>query len=121
VTIPVVAAPGTATAWTTAWSAALDELELEVGRVEALLAGDHVRRDAAWAAMAVDHTEWTQPAGLPPLPADLTERALAVLHRQTAAAASLGLAMTANRRQSIVAARMGTDEVVRPAYVDASA
>jgi hypothetical protein len=114
----VAATPGT---WTAAWTAALDALELEVGRVETLLADDHARRDAAWAALAAAPSDWAPPADLPPLPAELGLRAAAVLARQTAAAAALALAMTANRRQSIVAARMVSDEAARPAYVDASA
>jgi hypothetical protein len=107
-------------AWDSAWTAALDELELEVSQVEAMLTDDHARRDAAWATAATAHTDWTPPADLPPLPLDLTERALTVLHRQTAAATALALAMTANRRQMTVAARMSTDEAATPAYVDRS-
>jgi hypothetical protein len=109
-----------ATAWDSAWAAALDELELEASRVEAMLADDHTQRDAAWAAMATARTDWTPPADLPPLPRELTERALTVLHRQTAAAAALALAMTANRRQAMVASRMSTDGAALPAYVDRS-
>jgi hypothetical protein len=116
---PVVSRPD-AVAWNSAWAAALDELELEVGRVEAMLADDHAQRDAAWASAAAEHGEWTPPADLPPLPRELGERALTVLHRQTTAAAALALAMTANRRQSVVAARMSVDEASRPAYVDRS-
>jgi hypothetical protein len=116
---PVVPLPsGSTTGWGAAWAAALDELELEVDRVEAMLADDHARRDAAWTAMAAGQTQWTPPADLPPLPVEFTERALTVLHRQTTAAAALAMAMTANRRQSVVAARMSSDEVARPAYVD---
>ena len=107
-----------ASRWTAAWNAALDALELEVGRVEALLVDDHAQRDVAWAAAATAHTEWTAPTGLPPLPAELTARARSVLDRQSAAAAALAVAMTANRRQSMLAARMSPPQVSRPAFLD---
>jgi hypothetical protein len=114
----VVAAGNPAQTWGSAWSAALAALELEVGRVEAILADDHARRDAAWAALATAQVEWTAPTDLPPLPADLAGRAREVLHRQAAVAAALGLAMTANRRQSLLASRMSVDASNRPAYID---
>jgi hypothetical protein len=118
VTSPAVAEPGTAAAWGPAWSAALDALELEVSQVEALLVDDHAQRDAA-AATAATAVVWTPPTDLPPLPVELAERALAVLHRQTAAAAALATAMTANRRHSLLATRMSGDEAsARPAYID---
>jgi hypothetical protein len=121
VTSPAVAGSGAATAWGSAWSAALDALELEVTRVEALLVDDHARRDAEWAVLTTSAVGWTAPSGLPPLPAELTERALTVLHRQTVVAAALAVAMTATRRQSVLAARLTSNEVVaRPAYVDRS-
>ncbi|HEV7823449.1 MAG TPA: hypothetical protein VGP02_00925 [Mycobacteriales bacterium] len=117
-TSPAAVATGAAETWGSAWTAALDALELEVGRVEALLVDDHAQRDAGWAALATSHLQWTAPIQLPPLPAELAERALTVLHRQTAAAAALALAMTSNRRQSRMVARMSTDEAARPAYID---
>jgi hypothetical protein len=128
VTSPAVAAPGTATAgaaqagtataWGSAWSAALDALELEVGHVESFLADDHAQRDFGWVAQATSHVAWTAPTGLPPLPAHLAGRAHDVLRRQTTAAAALALAMTANRRQSLLAGRMSLDAAGRPAYID---
>jgi hypothetical protein len=124
-TAPTAAATGTADAetvptWSSAWCAALDALELEVGRVEALLSDDHARRDSAWAALATAPVEWTAPTDLPPLPADLAERAMDVLHRQATVAAALGLAMTANRRQSLLARRMSVEATSRPAYIDSA-
>lgn len=89
-----------------------------MAQVEAMLTDDHARRDAAWAAMASAQAGWSPPADLPPLPVDLAARALAVLERQTAAAGALALAMTTNRRQSMLAARMAGEEPSRPAFVD---
>jgi hypothetical protein len=103
--------------WRDAWAAALDALELDLDRADALLARDHALRDAATDDVLRSVT-WTPPQDLPPLPAELAERALTVLHRQTTAAAALALAMTANRRQALVAARMSAEEAARPAFLD---
>ena len=53
------------TDWHRAWTAALDELEADVTRVEALLADDHRVRDLPVA------DPWTPPAGLGPLPLEI--------------------------------------------------
>jgi hypothetical protein len=99
--------------WHDAWTAALDELEADVDRVEALLADDHRVRDLP----PVD--PWSPPAGLGPLPLDLRPRADAVLSRQIAAAQSLALAMVANRRQTEMAARIEAGGAPRrPSYLD---
>jgi hypothetical protein len=99
--------------WHHAWTAALDELEADVDRVEALLADDHRVRDLP----AVD--PWSPPAGLGPLPLDLCPRADSILSRQLAAAQSLALTMVGNRRQFEMTARIEAgDEPRRPTYLD---
>ncbi|NJC66353.1 hypothetical protein HC028_17845 [Planosporangium flavigriseum] len=99
--------------WRRAWTDALDALEVDVERVEALLAEDHRARDLPLA------TPWSPPEGLGELPLDLRPRADAILNRQLAAAQALALAMVANRRQSEMAARIEAgDEPRRPAYLD---
>jgi hypothetical protein len=99
--------------WHHIWTAALDALETDVVRVEALLADDHRVRDLPPA------NPWAPPAGLGPLPLDLRPRADAILNRQLAAAQSLALAMSAGRRQIEMAARIEAgDEPPRPAYLD---
>jgi hypothetical protein len=99
--------------WNQAWTTALDELEADVDRVEALLADDHRVRDLP----PVD--PWSPPAGLGPLPLDLRPRADAVLSRQIATAKALALAMVANRRQIEMTARLEVGEAhPRPSYLD---
>jgi multidrug efflux pump subunit AcrA (membrane-fusion protein) len=112
-----VAADGSAVTWRAAWAAALDELELDLERAEALISRDHSVRDANGEDLLRGVT-WTPPDHLPPLPAELVDRARAVLDRQTAAAAGLALAMSVNRRQALLAARMSAEEAARPNYVD---
>ncbi|WP_030176419.1 hypothetical protein [Spirillospora albida] len=105
-------------AWRVAWSAALDALELDVVKVERLIAEGHQLTDTPVA------DPWAPPEGLGPLPLDLRPRADAILTRQLAAAQALAIALTANRRQAAVAGRFvgnGDDGGPRPAYVDCAA
>ncbi|HEY0487241.1 MAG TPA: hypothetical protein VGD72_13430 [Mycobacteriales bacterium] len=119
--VPVAARPGlpgaTAASWHDAWATALDALELDLGRADAMLAADHTVRDAALTAVLAG-ASWTPPADLPPLPAALAERARHVLERQLATAALLATAATATRRQSVVAGRLGATEAARPVFLD---
>lgn len=99
--------------WYRAWTAALDELEADVDRVETLLADDHRGRDLPPA------DPWSPPEGLGPPPLDLRPRADAILSRQIAATKALVVAMVANRRQAEVTSRIEAgDEPRRPAYLD---
>ena len=100
--------------WRDAWTAALDELEADVARVEDLLVSDHLVRDHPLT------DPWAPPEGLGPLPLDLRPRADAILARQIAAAGAVSTALASNRRQAAVAARIetGGQPAPRPAYVD---
>jgi hypothetical protein len=99
--------------WYNAWACALDELDADVARIEALLADDHRVRDLP----PLD--PWMPPDGLGPLPLDLRPRADAVLARQLAAAQMISRALVTNRRQAAAAARLSaSDEPYRPRYVD---
>jgi len=101
--------------WGAAWTAALDDLEADVARVEALLGDDHRLRDLPLA------NPWSPPEGLGGLPLDLRPRADAILARQTAAAQAIVLALVATRRQAEVAARVETGHrsaPQRPVYID---
>lgn len=104
-----------AAGWRDAWVAALDELEADVGVVEAALEDEHRRRDLPSA-----ESHWTVPTGLNPLPAELRPRADAILARQLAAARDLATAMSTNRRQAAAAARIevGDPGKTPPNYVD---
>jgi hypothetical protein len=99
--------------WPEAWAAALDELEADVARVEALLADDHRVRDLPVA------DPWSPPPNLGPLPLDLRPRADAILSRQIAATQVLAVALTGNRRQADLLTRVESGAAPRrPAYVD---
>ena len=99
--------------WHEAWSAALDELELDVAEVEAMLAD--ARRNA-------DHPPadlWRPPTELGALPLELKPRADEILTRQIEAAREIARRLTANRQQFAVTTRIETGEAVkRPVYVD---
>ncbi|WP_449063936.1 hypothetical protein [Planomonospora algeriensis] len=103
--------------WRTAWSAALDALEMDVAATEAMLSGDHRAREIA----PVD--PWSPPEGLGPLPLDLRPRADAILARQLAAAQALAIVMVGNRRQAAMLARVeaGSDGGHRPVYINCAA
>jgi hypothetical protein len=100
--------------WLSAWSAALDELEMDVEAAESLLADDHMMRDTPV------RDPWAPPAGLGPLPLELRPRADAILARQIATAESITRALATNRRQAAVTARIetGGQSAARPAYID---
>jgi hypothetical protein len=100
--------------WLAAWSAALDELEMDVAEAEALIAGDHLLRDTPTS------DPWRPPAGLGPLPLDLRPRADAILARQISTAEQITRALATNRRQAAVTARIetGSAPASRPSYID---
>lgn len=101
--------------WRTAWTAALDEMEVDVAQVEALLGDDHLLRDLPPAGA------WAPPRDIGALPLDLRPRADAILARQFAAAQEISRALVATRRQAEAAARVetgGRAAPQRPVYVD---
>jgi hypothetical protein len=99
--------------WRRTWTDVLDELELDVTAVEALLVDSHLHRDLPLA------DPWCPPDGLGPLPLDLRPRADQVLARQLAAAAAVAGALSTTRQQAAVATRIETGhDAQRPAYVD---
>ena len=99
--------------WRTAWTHALDELELDVTAAETLLAEEHRGRDLPTA------DPWSPPEGLGPLPIDLRPRADGILARQLAAAVAMAASIGATRRQAALAARLETGrDNGRPAYLD---
>ena len=99
--------------WRTEWTTALDALELDVSRAEAMLAEEHRIADEP------AHDPWHPPPHIGPLPLDLRPRADAILARQIAAAEAIAGKLASNRQQSAVVARMETGErVKRPVYLD---
>jgi hypothetical protein len=99
--------------WRSAWTSALDELELDVEATEVMLADE--RRHA-------EHPpadNWRPPTGLGTLPLELRPRADEILTRQLRAAEEIARRLTANRQQTAMTARMETGRAAsRPAYID---
>ncbi|XVU24969.1 hypothetical protein ACQPZJ_48565 [Actinoplanes sp. CA-054009] len=99
--------------WHGAWNAALDELELDVAAVEAMLDDEHRNAETPPASL------WKPPTELGALPLELKPRADEILTRQLKAAQEIARRLTANRQQIAVTTRIETGEAVkRPLYVD---
>jgi hypothetical protein len=102
-----------ATEWGGAWAAALDELELDVAEVEAMLADERRHAETPPADL------WKPPTELGALPLELKPRADEILTRQLKAAEEIARRLTANRQQMAMTGRIETGEAVkRPVYVD---
>ncbi len=99
-----------------AWVRALDELELEVDRAEALLGAEHARVAELSEAM-VGGTAWVPPQLRVPLPETLHERAERLLERQLVVTGRLAAAMTSSRRHLELVERLVPGDP-RPMYVD---
>jgi hypothetical protein len=99
--------------WTSAWTEALDRLELDVAETERLLAG---RRTSSAEAQAA---RWVAPTDLGPIPESLQERAIRLHGRQIETAHRLALALGATRRESDLAHRLSRSGPRHsPLYVD---
>jgi hypothetical protein len=99
--------------WRNAWTAALDELEMDVVATEAMLADTHRLNETPSA------DPWRPPQDLGALPLELKPRADEILTRQLAAAQEIARRLTATRQQQAVTARIETGErVKRPVYLD---
>lgn len=99
--------------WRGAWTAALDELELDVAQVEAMLADEHRHAETPPADL------WRPPTELGALPLELKPRADEILTRQLRVAEEIARRLTAGRQQLAMTARIETGEAVkRPVYVD---
>ncbi|MGA5303495.1 hypothetical protein ACPCHT_26455 [Nucisporomicrobium flavum] len=100
-------------AWRDAWTAALDDLELDVAATEAMLA------DARRHAETPPADLWKPPTDLGALPLELRPRADEILTRQLAAAQEIARRLTATRVQQAMTSRIETGEAVkRPVYLD---
>ena len=99
--------------WRDAWTTALDALELDVTRVETMLADERRHAETPPADL------WRAPTELGALPLELKPRADEILTRQLRAAEEIGRRLTANRQQWAMTGRIETGEMVkRPVYVD---
>ena len=99
--------------WRGAWTAALDDLELDVTEIETMLADERRYAETPPADL------WKPPTELGALPLELRPRADEILTRQLQAAEEIARRITAGRRQIAVTSRIETGEAVkRPVYVD---
>jgi hypothetical protein len=99
--------------WRGAWTAALDELEMDVATTESMLAD--VRRLNEMPSA----NPWQPPQDLGALPLELAPRADEILTRQLRAAEEIARRLTSTQRQLVVTARIETGErVKRPLYLD---
>jgi hypothetical protein len=99
--------------WRGAWTAALDELELDVAQIEVMLADEHRHAETPPADL------WRPPTELGALPLELKPRADEILSRQLRVAEEIARRLTANRQQVAMTSRIETGEAVkRPVYVD---
>ena len=95
--------------WTVCWTDALDGLELELERAEALLSSGQVP--------TVDSSAW-RPPSLPPIPPDLVERARIVHNRQLELATRMTRRLGDLNRQQALVDRIETRAPARPMLVD---
>jgi hypothetical protein len=99
--------------WRDAWTAALDELEMDVAATEAMLADSRRLNETPEA------DPWRPPQDLGALPLELKPRADEILTRQLSAAQEIARRLTSTRQQQVVTARIETGErVKRPLYLD---
>jgi hypothetical protein len=106
-------AAATTDGWRGAWTAALDELELDVAQIETMLADERRHTETPPADL------WRPPTELGALPLELKPRADEILTRQLRAAEEIARRLTASRQQIAVTSRIETGEAVkRPLYVD---
>ena len=97
------------------WEDVLDRLEADLALAEQAL----LRREEP-----VDLDDWIVPALISPLPAELAERAAAIVARQREILARLPEALGRTGRQQALTARIGHVSSLRtsvPVYIDASA
>ncbi|GIH80980.1 hypothetical protein [Planobispora longispora] len=113
----MTAQPSGADEWRAAWTAALDELEMDVVAAEKLLSSNQPEQGLASGA------SWSPPEGIGPLPLDMRPRAEAILARQLGTAKAMAQAMVVNRRQAAMLARVesGGNGAPRPVYIDCAA
>jgi hypothetical protein len=99
--------------WRNAWTAALDDLEMDVVATEAMLL------DARRMAETPPSDLWQAPQELGALPLELVPRADEILTRQLVVAEEIARRLTSTRQQQAVTARIETGErVKRPLYLD---
>lgn len=105
------------TTWNVVWADALDAIQLDVDRAEALLAAVHAGSDLP-ASEDVLTARWDPPRGLGPLPLPLVRRAEALLARQQEVARRLAEATHTNRLHARAAVALREKPAAVPVYLD---
>jgi hypothetical protein len=101
------------TDWREAWTAALDDLEMDVAVTEARLTDEHRMAEVPPA------DPWQPPQSLGALPEEFLPRADEILTRQLSVAQEIARRLISTRKQQAVTARIETGErVKRPLYLD---
>ncbi|MGJ7441889.1 hypothetical protein [Aquipuribacter sp. MA13-6] len=105
-----------------AWQRALDDLEVDVERAEAMLRDSHEdhggdQQGGPGPDGAPPRVTWTAPRLDTPLPDSMRERAERILERQLLVTGRLSTAMTSSRRHMEVVDRLVPSDA-RPMYVD---
>lgn len=110
--------------WDAAWTDALNALELDVARAEALLAGGHATDFPGNVPLIPEpaRPDWVAPVLTGPLPERLRGRAEAIAARQLRVAEDLSRAIAAARQELRLAERIQAHALDRstPAFLDAS-
>ncbi|MDN4472381.1 hypothetical protein [Demequina zhanjiangensis] len=99
--------------WAAEWERTLTELEIDVTQAEQMLNASH--RDVE---LRVE--PWVPPQ-LPPMPANLVERARTLLDRQLKVSQELSAAAHESRRHGRAVSRMKAAQPARPVYIDTPA
>lgn len=103
--------------WDEAWSRALADIELDVGKAEQLLCDIHAGRDLPPSDQLLQ-ARWAPPRGLGPLPLPLVARATALVARQQEVSRRLAEATHVNRRHARAAGALREGAPAVPVYVD---
>lgn len=99
--------------WNAAWESALDDLELTLEETEHLLQGGHPPATS---------TPWTPPVMPCPLPAEMVDRARALLARQQDVTTRAAQAAVSARSSASYVGRVTENRAAsRPVYLDVSA
>jgi hypothetical protein len=110
--------------WDVAWTNALNALELDVARAEALLASGHATDFPGNLPLIPEapRPDWVAPVLTGPLPERLRGRAEAIATRQLRVAEDLSRAIAAARQELRLAERIQAHALDRstPAFLDAS-
>lgn len=103
--------------WHAAWTAALNDVELQADHVEQVLTAVH-RGTELPAALDVLARRWEPPADLGPMPPSFVARAQALLLRHSTLSEQIAQAVATTRRHEQAVDSLGARGPSVPAFVD---